>query len=150
MSNRDTNQSKGWRTTQNCSVKTPKGQILKKIIASKILLISKLNRKFSVVKRTVYILLVSTGTFFRIQVIRNMGYTFTPITCDLILCMYTETPPSSRDVVLRWKGREKRPGSPGTAYVLWRLVEWIRLCFLLVHEQSVRLSRFTFEIKFSL
>lgn len=105
MSNRDSNQSKGWRTTQNCSVKTPKCQTLKKIIASDFAH----NRKFSVVKRTVDILLVSTGTFFRIQVIRNMGYTFTPITCHLSLCMYTETPPSCRDVVLRWKGREKRP-----------------------------------------
>lgn len=32
---------------QNCSVITPKCQILKKIIASVILFISKLNRKFS-------------------------------------------------------------------------------------------------------
>lgn len=122
MSNRDSNQSKGWRTTQNCSVKTPKCQTLKKIIASDFAHFQVEQKVFCCETNSWH-----SARLYRdvLQVIRNMGYTFTPITCHLILCMYTETPPSCRDVVLRWKGREKRPGSPGTAYVWWRL------CFLL-------------------
>lgn len=106
MSNRDSNQSKGWRTTQNCSVKTPKCQTLKKIIASDFAHFQVEQKVFCCETNSLH-----SARLYRdvLQVIRNMGYTFTPITCHLILCMYTETPPSCRDVVLRWKGREKRP-----------------------------------------
>lgn len=121
MSNRDSNQSKGWRTTQNCSVKTPKCQILKKIIASDFAHFQVEQKVFCCETNSWH-----SARLYRdvLQVIRNMGYTVTPITCHLSLCMYTDTsilPWCSSLVERTWE----TSWSPGTAYVWWRL------CFLL-------------------